>query len=185
MKSPEILTQRLRLSKLTAADAPAMFRYRSDPEVCRFQGFEPAHQAEVANFIHQLEFTAWDAPGTWFQFGLRLRNADDYRGELVGDLGVHFLADDPRQVEIGFSLDPAWQGQGLATEAVTALIDHLFRQAGKHRVIASVDPRNTPSVALLRRVGMQQEAHFRSSLWFKGAWVDDLVFAVLREEWQS
>jgi RimJ/RimL family protein N-acetyltransferase len=48
-----------------------------------------------------------------------------------------------------------------------------------------VDPRNEPSVALLKRVGMRQEAHFRESLWFKGEWVDDMVFGILGSEWKS
>jgi RimJ/RimL family protein N-acetyltransferase len=32
---------------------------------------------------------------------------------------------------------------------------------------------------------MRQEAHFRKSLWFKGEWVDDVVFAVLASEWKG
>jgi RimJ/RimL family protein N-acetyltransferase len=50
---------------------------------------------------------------------------------------------------------------------------------------ASVDPRNQPSVALLEKVGMRQEAHFRQSLFWRGEWVDDIVFAMLRSEWQG
>jgi RimJ/RimL family protein N-acetyltransferase len=48
-----------------------------------------------------------------------------------------------------------------------------------------VDPRNGPSTALLRRVGIRQEAHFHESLWFNEEWADDLVFAILRSEWNS
>ena len=40
-------------------------------------------------------------------------------------------------------------------------------------------------MALLRRVGMRQEAHFRESLWFKGEWADDVVFAILQSEWMG
>jgi len=42
-----------------------------------------------------------------------------------------------------------------------------------------------PSIALLKRVGMRQEAHFCKSLWFKGDWADDAVFAILASEWSS
>ena len=185
MPHPEILTARLRLDRLSLRDAPAMFRYRSHPEVGRFQSFVPASEAEVADFIHRLELHTFDTPGTWYQFAVRLREGNDLVGDLVGDVGVRFPADDTRQVEIGCTLDPGWQGQGLASEALSALITHLFAEHGKHRVFASVDPRNTASLSLLRRLGLRQEAHFRRSLWFKGEWVDDVVFAVLREEWKS
>ncbi len=176
---PLILTTRLKMDRLGAADAPALHAYRSLPEVCLYQGFNPGSLQDSEGFIRSLGDFPFGAAGTWFQFAIRRRES----GELVGDLGAHFLGDAPRQVEIGFSLAPAWQGQGLAGEAVTALISHLFAHQDTHRVMASVDPRNTASVALLRRVGFRQEAHHRRSLWFKGEWVDDMLFAVLKEEW--
>lgn len=181
MEGPEILTQRLRLSKLMASDAPAMFEYRSDPEVCRYQSFEPGTLRDVEIFIGSMKSTPFDTADTWFQFAIRLRES----GQLIGDLGTHFIADDPRQVEIGFTVSPAYQGQGYGAEAVTGVLDFLFGSLQKHRVFASVDPRNEPSVALLKRVGMRQEAHFHKSLWFKGDWADDMVFGILGSEWKN
>ena len=64
------------------------------------------------------------------------------------------------------------------------MLGFLLGDCGKHRVFASVDPRNESSVKLLRRVGMREEAHFRKSLWFKGAWVDDMIFGILKSEWR-
>lgn len=178
---PEILTPRLKLSRLAAGDAPAMFAYRSDPEVCRYQSFAPRALQDVEEFIRQLEPVPFDTPGAWFQLAIRNRESD----LLIGDLGTHVMADDPRQVEIGFTLAPAQQGQGLATEAVSGLIGHLMGRGRKHRVFASVDPRNTRSLALLERVGLRKEAHFRESLWFKGEWADDVVYAILAAEWRA
>ena len=179
MVGPEILTQRLRLSQLIASDATAMHEYRSDPTVCRYQSFEPGSLADVEAFIGGLQSVAFDTAGAWFQFGIRLQAT----GLLIGDIGVHVTANDPRQVEFGVTVAPMHQGQGLGTESVIGLLDHLLVGMQKHRVFASVDPRNAPSVALLHRVGMREEAHFRESLWFKGEWVDDVVFGILRSEW--
>jgi RimJ/RimL family protein N-acetyltransferase len=181
LKEPEILTRRLRLSQLLAEDALALFEYRSDPEICRYQSFEPGTLEDAQEFIGGLLANTFDTPGTWFQFGIRLQES----GLLIGDIGAHFMAEDSRQVEIGFTLSRGHQGQGLATEAVTGLLDHLFVDLEKHRVFGSVDPRNEPSIALLKRIGMRQEAHFIKSMWFKGEWVDDMVFGLLRSEWTS
>ncbi len=180
MTSPEIVTERLLLTPLALEDADALFAYRSLPEVTRFQTWEPTAPGDAAEFVRALAGVEFDTPDTWFQLGIRDRES----GRLIGDLGVRFL-EDGRQVEIGFTLDPAFQGRGLATEAVTALLDHLFGSLGKHRVIASVDPRNEASIRLLERVGMRREAHFRESLPFKGEWADDVVFAMLASEWQA
>jgi RimJ/RimL family protein N-acetyltransferase len=175
---PEILTERLVLSALADTDATALLAYRSDPCVSRFQTWEPRTLEDARLFIERLGGVAFDTPGTWFQFGIRLRPG----GELVGDLGVHFDAEEPRQVEVGVTVSPAHQGAGLATEALEAVLAHLFDRCGKHRVVASVDPRNVASIALMRRAGMAQEAHFRRSLWLRGEWVDDLVFAMLASD---
>ena len=81
------------------------------------------------------------------------------------------------------TLAPEFQRQGYAAEAFRALLSYLFGTMGKHRVFGSVDPANTASIALVRRVGMRQEAHLVKSLWFRGDWVDDVIFALLEEEW--
>lgn len=178
MAGPEILTQRLRLSQLVAGDALALFEYRSDPEVCRYQSFKPGSLTDAEDFIAGLQSNIFDTAGTWFQFAIRLRES----GLVIGDIGAHFMSD-PRQVEIGFTVSPKYQGRGFGTESVSGLISYLLIDCGKHRIFASVDPRNVPSVKLLRRVGMREEAHFRQSLWFKGEWVDDMVFGVLGTDW--
>lgn len=104
---------------------------------------------------------------------------------MLGDCGFHVLGPEPRQVEFGISLVPEYQGHGYATEALRLLLDYLFFQLGKHRAFCSVDPRNVRSIALMVRVGMRKEAHFVKSFWFKGEWVDDLIFAMLAREWKT
>ena len=172
----ELVTARLRLDALRRDDAAALFAYRADPEVCRYQGWRPAALADVERFIGDQSAMAEPSQGQWFQRAIRHR--DD--GVLIGDLGF-CLAD--AQAEFGITLAPAAQGKGYAREALRALFGRLFGEQGVHRVHASVDPRNAPSMALLQAVGMRKEAHFRESLRFHGAWVDDVVFGLLASEW--
>ncbi len=181
VNAPEIITERLALAPLLSGDAPALLEYRSDPEVFRYQTWAPASLDEAQRFIDDHRSLAFDTPDTWFQLAIRLRES----GQLLGDVGVHFPPDETRQVEIGVTIAPRHQRRGFGAEAVIGLIGHLLGPLGKHRVYASVDPRNAPSIALLERVGLRQEAHFRESLWFKGEWADDLVFAILGSEWAA
>ncbi len=173
-----ILTARLSIRPLAMGNADAMFRYRSDPLIGRYQNWEPASVGEVREFISAQAEIGIGTPGRWFQLGLFTRSSE----EMVGDVGIHVLASDPRQAEIGITLARESQGRGLATEALGAVLEHLFVKQGLHRVYGSVDPRNAPSLALLTRVGMRREAHFVESLRFKGAWVDDVIFAMLKRE---
>jgi aminoglycoside 6'-N-acetyltransferase len=85
--------------------------------------------------------------------------------------------------EIGWTLHPDFFGQGYAFEASVAILDFAFGELGLHRVRAELDPRNDASIALCRRLGMREEAHFVEDLLFKGGWADTGVYAVLDEEW--
>jgi len=176
-----ILTERLSIRRLEPRDAEAVFQYRSDPIISRYQNWEPESVAEIQNFIAGLDENCVDTPGRWYQLALCVRSS----GELAGDCGIHAQVHDPRQVEIGITLAREFRGRGLATEALRAILGYLFTTLGKHRVFGSVDPRNASSLALLERVGMRREAHFVESLWFKGAWADDVIYAMLRREYSA
>ena len=172
----EWLTPRLRLDALHAADTDALFAYRGDPDVARYQGWQPASREEAADWIEAL--VAEPVPGQWWQRAIRLRES----GELIGDLGLSLPADETGSVEFGVTIAPAQQGRGYAGEAVRAALGWAFA-LGANRAVASVDPRNTACVALLCSLSMRQEAHFRESYWLRGEWADDLVFALLAREW--
>jgi RimJ/RimL family protein N-acetyltransferase len=176
----EILTERLLLRSLHADDAPQLFAYRSCPEVRQYQSWEPQSLEEVLSFIKNTSEVEFDAPG-WHQVGVVLKDSDC----LIGDCGIHILESDSRIAEVGITIASAFQAKGYATEVLRALLNFLFVGLCKHRVYASVDPRNLPSMSLMERVGLRKEAHFVQSIWFKGGWADDVVFALLRSEWQS
>lgn len=185
---PDLITPRLRLRRLRADDVPALLAYRSDPQVARYQVWAPASEAEVAAFIAAQATAEPDVPGTWFQLAIALRAADGsgLRADaLAGDCGLHVPAGEPWQAEVGVTLADWAQGRGYAQEALGAALQVLFDDWGKHRVFASVDPRNVPSVRLLERLGMRREAHFRESLRDKGEWCDDFVYAILVDEWRA
>lgn len=180
MPFTRIVTERLILRQLVPSDAEKIFEYRSRPEVSHFQCWGIESLAAIQSQIENLSVTNPGIPGLWYQIGIVLQSSS----ELIGDCGFHVLANELRQVEFGISLVPEFQCQGYATEVLRALLNYLFVEMGKHRVFGSVDPRNLPSIKLMQRVGMRKEAHFLRSLWFKGEWVDDMIFAILAEDWR-
>ncbi|HEY0000852.1 MAG TPA: GNAT family N-acetyltransferase, partial [Actinoplanes sp.] len=135
-----IATERLILRRFRADDAPVLASYRSDPEVARYQSWDapfPLLRAEtaVANFMASDP----DKPG-WFQYAVEHATSSI----LIGDVAVH-LHDNLMQAELGFTVAPAYQKQGFGTEAVSAVLDRLFRVQGLHKVTGECDARNTAS----------------------------------------
>lgn len=172
-----INTDRLSITTLGLQDKEVFLAYRGNPAVYQFQSWNPPSLQEVEDFIRQNLTVIPNTPNTWLQLGIYLHN-----GPLIGDVGLHFL-EDGAQMEIGYTLAPEHQGQGYAFEAVKAVIAHLFRDLKKHRVTASVDPDNLRSINLLKKLGFRQEGHFKKSFLIRGEWCDDMIFAMLEEEW--
>lgn len=179
-QDPTITTPRLRLDRLVPADAPLLFAYRGDEVVARYQGWRPNDEAEAARFIDHQSGLAFRTPDTWAQLAIR----DLATGELLGDLGVHFPADTDSAIEFGISLRPDRQGRGYAREAMSAMLDLAFGAWGYRRSVGSVDPRNVASIALLESLGYRREAHHVEAYFFRGEWVDDVIYAMLAREWR-
>ncbi len=175
-----LTTPRLRLRRFRAEDAALLQSYRADPEVARYQGWDEGYSLTKAQSLIR-EMAAFDPGylGTWFQMAIEFKET----GSVIGDIGVHTIAEDPSQVKVGYTLARAQQGKGLATEALSALLDYLFTEMKKHRVLAYVDIDNQRSIRLLERLGFQREGHLRESSWSKGEWRDDYQYAILDSEW--
>ena len=182
MNSPNFLplsTPRLVLRRFGEEDVDAFLRYRNDPEVIRYEYWTGCTAAEAAEYIRRQQSQQAGVPGEWLQIAIALKATN----ELVGDCGVRVHVEVARQATIGVALARAWHGQGFAIEALSRLFDCLFRQWALHRVVVDTDAENAAMQKLAVRLGMRREAHLRQSLWFKGRWVDEYFYAMLREEW--
>jgi RimJ/RimL family protein N-acetyltransferase len=173
--------RRLLARSFTAGDVEAFVAYRADPDVARYQGWSDFTPERGKAFVESLAGVRPGEPGEWFQFALEERSG----GVLVGDLALKVDADEPREAEVGFTLAPAFQGKGYATEALEALLGYAFASFGLHRIVAVTDARNAPAAALLERVGMRREGHFIENVFFKGAWGSEFLFAILEREWSD
>lgn len=176
----QLYTERLVLRDITIEDQQDIFDYRSDAEANRFQGWIPETLEEVENFILR-NTKEFNQPESWYQ----LLITDKETKTVIGDIGVHFTGGENAQVELGITLNTSFQGKGYASEALKGIISHLFDDLHKHRITASVDPDNTASILLMERIGLRKEGHFIKSLFWKNKWVDDVIYAILREEWPA
>lgn len=90
------------------------------------------------------------------------------------------------QANLGWVFDPAFGGQGYATEAVRAAIDLCFGPLKLRRVVAECFADNEPSWRLMERLGMRRETRtIRESLHHSRGWLDGLTYALLAEEWPT
>jgi RimJ/RimL family protein N-acetyltransferase len=178
----EMVTERLILRPFRIEDLSAFVAYRSDPAVARYQSWDATYSmADAERFLDAQAGEDFGTPGAWVQ----LAATDRIDGTLAGDCAVHFAEDQPATVEIGVTFAPARQGQGLASEALSAVISTLFQEHAVHRIYARADDRNHAVHRLLDRMGFRCEARLIDADWFKDEWSTLRLFAILRDEWSS
>jgi RimJ/RimL family protein N-acetyltransferase len=170
-------SERMLLRRFTEADLLPFLAYLNDPLVARYQTWEYYTEPQAKEIIEEQKNLDPGLPGKWFTFAVESK--DD--GFLIGHVALKMQ--DHQQAEIGFTFSRAYQGKGLAFEAVACVLGYVFTELKLHRVIAITDCENERSVALLGRLGMRREGHFIQNIWFKGKWGDEYLYAILQEEW--
>jgi len=166
MSAPILETQRLILRRLASYDAPGLHEMLSDVETMRYWSTVPhVEMAETEAWI--ADSVAATGRGDAYDFAV-LRD-----GKLVGR--VAFWMGN----EIGFLFHRDVWGQGIAQEAVRALLRFGFDVLKFDSVRADVDPNNVGSLKLLERVGFQRTGTAERTFKIGDNWVDS-VYLELR-----
>lgn len=176
-------TDRLALRPATFDDLEATWTYRQLPEVNAWLTAAPATIEEYAAHFGDAERMAKTL-------------VIERDGRVVGDLMLAvedaWAQTEVRdqavgsQAELGWCLHPEATGQGVATEAVRALMAACFEDLGVRRVVANCFAANEASWRLMERLGMRREQHtVRDSLHREQGWMDGLGYALLVEEWRA
>lgn len=177
-----LLTERLRIRLLTAADTDAVHAYQSRADVCEYLLFEPRDRATVAQKVAEA------AAASRFQ-----QDGDSWRlaverlsdGSMLGELYFALASTEHECAEIGWIFHPDYQGHGYAGESARALLQFGFQVVACHRIVAELTPQNSASVNLCRRLGMREEAYFVQNMKLRGRWEDTGVYAMLGNEWAA
>ena len=162
--------ERTSLRRLSTSDLPRFQAYRADREVGRYQGWSAMSPADAQELLAVMAVAPLFQPDQWLQLAI----ADSRTNHLIGDIGVCVRTGYERYAEIGFTLAPGFQRQGLGTEAVRQALVLLFEFAQVDYIVAITDTRNLPSIELLKRAGMRLKETVEST--FRGEPCREHVF---------
>lgn len=168
--APTLATARLTLRERVADDADALFATMADTDVMRWWSRPPFGSVDELRAYFAAGHPDWRA---W----AATRAGDD--------AAIGFVAVGRRRAgvcEIGYLFAREAWGRGIAHEAVSAVIAHLFA-AGERRLFADTDPDNAGSIRLLERLGFVLEGRLRGE-WETHIGVrDSLIFGLLHDAW--
>jgi RimJ/RimL family protein N-acetyltransferase len=179
--STPIETDRLTLRRYVESDYDDLLRLQSNPDVARFLLYDALTPERVRD--ETLPRRLADVPMDTDDQALTLAVIERETGVHLGEVTLFVQSVEHRTGELGYVFHPESAGRGFATEAAVELLRVAFEELDMHRVIARLDARNTSSSKLLQRLGLRQEAHFVRNEFLKGEWTDELVCAMLSDEW--
>lgn len=177
---PSLTTNRLFLRQIQPEDAEDLFATFSDEEAMQFYGHEPHRSVDETHaLIEQIQ--AHYARREAIRWGITLKGED----RVIGSCGFHHFDAGFHRAETGYELRRAFWGQGLMTEAVSAILTCGFDFLGLHRVEAIIDIANERSKGLLLKLGFSYEGNLRQRYFFRDQFEDEHYFGLLRDEWHE
>jgi RimJ/RimL family protein N-acetyltransferase len=173
-------TARLTLRRFRPSDADAILALYGNPDVVRYLYSTPLQPEGLSQALdRRLRAPFLEGEGDILELAAELRST----GEFVGAMTFFHRSTAHARGEIGYTIAPHFTGRGFAREGATALLRIGFSLLGLHRIEAQCDARNLASARVMQAIGMRQEAHLRQNEFVKGEWTDELVFAMLADEW--
>ena len=143
----ELWTERLILRRYRLEDADDLYRYLgTDPAMYKYSGWNPYATREMAQETVRRFIDSYDDEHSYSW----VMDIDDV---IVGTIGAYDYKDD--HIEVGFSIEPGWQGRGLATEALKKVLEYLTENEGILCVTAWCAAENIGSQRVLEKAGMK------------------------------
>lgn len=175
-KETYIESQRIVIRNFQPKDAVGMLEYLSAPRVNCFADERLHTEAEALARMAQ-------TPDGLLRYAVSLKDS----GFLIGE--VFAVREVPDTYNVGWIFNTHFEGKGLALEAATAFLDHLFRACGARRIYGYVEDDNLRSKRLCERLGMRYEGCMKEFISFvcypDGAprYEDTCIYAILNKEW--
>ncbi|MGN8071943.1 GNAT family N-acetyltransferase [Mucilaginibacter sp. SG564] len=171
---PVLSTERLILRRFTFDDAPRLFELRKDPVIMQYISRPLTKTIDDAiNLIKVInELLSGNNGITWC---ITLKG--DH--ECIGSIGFWRIEKENYRAEIGYLLNPAYQGMGIMQEAIETIINYGFGPMRLHSIQANVSPGNLASIKLLQKNSFVKEGHFKENHFFNGVFEDTIVYTLL------
>ena len=173
LSHPILMMPRLRLRQFREDDVEAMHGCFTNVESMRYWN-TPLHTKRIETERAVRRFI--DCTPSYYRFWAV---ADKTTDRCLGLVNYHDGHIRNKRAAIGYIVDPAHCRQGVATEAVSAMIRFCFQDLGLHRLQAFIHPDNAPSLKLIEKLGFRREGLLRENLRVSDEWRDDLLYARL------
>lgn len=169
-----IATQRLSMSKVSEQDFDVMVAHEQNAKLMHY--IRPVEALSETEEKIQKCIASWQGKEKeWVMMTVKLIASDT----VIGMVCFNIESYEHQRIEMGYRFDENYHGQGYGFEAAKALFDYLNHKIKPHKITAYCYAKNIASVAILNKLGMQQEGSLRQHALIAGQWHDELIFGKL------
>ncbi len=175
-----IKTERLILRRFAIDDAQMMYdNWAKDKRVTKYMTWEP--HASVEFTAEKLsEWVSSYQNENYYHWGI------EFNSKLIGSIGVMEVSDRNSNGCIGYCIGYDYWGNGIMTEALSAVLKYMFEEVNMHRLAAYHDVENIGSGKVMEKAGMIFEGVDRESMIrIDGSYADMRCYGILKREWEE
>ena len=173
-------TDRLILRRFVESDAEAMFQnWASSAENLIYVSWDPHHDVEVTRNSIQNWVASYVNPN-YYKWAICLKENPEH---VIGDISIIEMHEEDLSCEIGYVLGKDYWGRGMMTEALKAVLDFCFTQAGFQEVKARYASLNPASGRVMEKAGMSYLKTVANGVERKGH-VADLIYYQISGEYR-
>lgn len=175
---PVLTTERLMLREVVADDADDLLVFRGDAEVQQYNLVPMRDVREARSLVRTMQ--GWYATGYAIQWGITVYGEN----RVLGLCGVHDWSKHRRRAAIGYDLVRSHWGQGIASEAMRAVLGFGFGELELERIEALTVVENARSIRLLERLGFAFERIRPDNAWENdGRFRERALYRLLRNDY--
>ena len=177
---PELITPRLTLRRMLVSDTEDMYEYASRQDVTKYLAWYPHSSRDYTREYLQYLGGRY-AAGMFYDWAV----VYEPDCKMVGTCGFTSFNCSSDIAEVGYVLNPEYWGKGIATEALSRVLQFGFEELGLNRIEAKFIQGNDRSRRVMEKVGMSFEGILRESMMVKGSYMNIGICSILRSEWQQ
>ncbi|RTY95066.1 GNAT family N-acetyltransferase [Flavobacterium sp. GT3R68] len=174
---PNLETDRLFLRRVDKNDVNEVFALRSDAETMKYVPRPLVTKNEEAlDHIALIDSKIESNEG--INWAITMKGSP----KLLGIIGHYRIKPEHYRSEIGYMLLPEFQGKGIISEAVKAVVEYGFNTMHLHSIEAIIDPDNIASAVVLEKNNFIKEAHFKENEYYEGRFLDNIIYSLLNKK---
>lgn len=174
---PVLETKRLSLKCSELKDAKELFELRSNKDFVKYLGRDPMKDIAEAEEYIQKQLTGFEK-----QTGISWKICEKNSDILIGYCGFWEIDYQHYRTEIGYGLNPNFQGKGYMKEALTAMTGYMLLDMNIHHIKADIDVNNAASRSVLKSIGFKLEGLARENYYYNGKFLNSEYYGLISKD---